>query len=355
MSDKCSNNSTSTASVSSSTSSQCPDNKRQRVEPNDESSSNSDLNSSASSLTTITTDLSLILRQFECCVCLEHITPPILQCRNAHIFCQTCRQKLRTPATCPECREYLPIGDSRCHHLERLAIDLCLSFPCKYSSSGCSVGSILTEKKNHEMQCEYRPYKCWESEEVECEWSGNKEQMFQHLIDVHQNESHDLDSDQLTFKVTGYNQQEWTQWSEMVTFKEQHFVFILTRDSDAIITDVTGLFSVRHDIVKFKAILLFIGEQRIADQYQYTIELSDPSNRQYFHFRERPHSVRQEVSQLLERSNRKGFAFDENLIKRFTDDNQFIIKLNITEEDIDGNPSENTVKSDKIITLDNVY
>ena len=56
-------------------SSECPTNEKQRVEPNGECSSNSGLNSSASSLTTITTDLSLILQQFECCVCLDYITP----------------------------------------------------------------------------------------------------------------------------------------------------------------------------------------------------------------------------------------------------------------------------------------
>ena len=147
-----------TGAVISSTSSECPPNKKQRVEPKAESSSNSGLNSSASSLTTITTDLSLILRQFECCVCLEHINPPILQCGNAHLFCQSCRRELQTPATCPECREPLPDGDSRCHPMEQIAVNLGLPFPCKYSLSGCSVTSILTEKKNHENQCEYRPY-----------------------------------------------------------------------------------------------------------------------------------------------------------------------------------------------------
>ena len=189
------------ASVRSSTSSRCPNNKRQRVEPIRLISSNSGSESSGSSLTTITTDLSVILQQFECCVCLEHITPPILQCPNAHLFCESCRQRFRTPVKCPQCRESLPNKDSRCYPLEQIAVDLGLQFPCKYSSSGCSVGSVLTEKKNHENHCEYQPLKCLE----ECEWSGDKKRMVRHLIDDHFYDIHDLNSHNLVIKLLDYN------------------------------------------------------------------------------------------------------------------------------------------------------
>ena len=212
----------STASVSSSTSSQWPNNKRQRVEPNGESSSNSGLNSSASSLTTITTDLSLILRQFECCVCLEHITPRILQCPNGHLFCQECRQKLTKPVKCPECRVPLPKNNIRNHPMEQMAINLGLAFPCKYGSSGCSVGSILTEKKYHEIKCQYRPFKCWE----ECEWSGDKEQMFQHLIDDHQYVNRDLEKVNLIINLTKFSEISRCQWSELVSLGEHQLLTV---------------------------------------------------------------------------------------------------------------------------------
>ena len=124
----------STEAVSSSSSDECPPNKRQRL--GSDSAGTDQTNGPTQP--TIVGDITPILSQFDCCVCLEHISPPILQCRNSHLFCQTCRQKLRTPATCPECREPLPKGDSRCYHLEQIAVILGIPFPCKYSSNGCS-------------------------------------------------------------------------------------------------------------------------------------------------------------------------------------------------------------------------
>ena len=327
---------TSTASVGSSTSSQWPNNKRQRVEPNDESSSNSGLNSSASSLTTITTDLSLILEQFKCCVCLEHITPPILQCRNSHLFCQTCRQKMRTPVKCPICSETLPKNNIRCHTLEQIALNLGLPFPCKYGSSGCSVGSILTEKKNHENQCQYRSYKCWE----DCEWSGDKQQMVRHLIDVHSYDNYDLDSFDLVIDISDYLMKEWCRLSELVSFNGQHFVIFLERDY--------GFSKTIDPIVTFKVIVLFIGEQRDANQYKYQISMSDHSNDKSLQFKDRPVSIRKDMTELLDHSNNSGFVFDENLIQRFTDDKGIRFLLSITE-DIQ---SESSLKSNTIITFE---
>ena len=33
-------------------------------------------------------------------------------------------------------------------------------FPCKYSSNGCGVMLLHTEKMEHEDACEFRPYVC---------------------------------------------------------------------------------------------------------------------------------------------------------------------------------------------------
>ena len=331
---------TSTASVRSSNSSQCPNNKRQRVEPNDESSSNSGLNSSTSSLTTITTDLSLILWQFECCVCLDYITPPILQCPNAHLFCQTCRQNLRTPVKCPECREPLPTNNMRCHPMEQIAVNLGLLFPCKYSSSGCSFTSILTEKKEHENQCEFRPYRCHRL----CQWSGDKLNWIQHLIDVHNFLNRDLDSHNLIFNITEYATCKFSRWSELLSFKGQHFVFLLKRNPEE---------RNEHIIVNFKAIVLFFGEQRDANHFKYRISMSDHSNGLRLYFEEKPQSVRESARPFLLTDNLLGLAFDENLIKKFTKKANFEFKLNITDEDNKEYLTECQLKSDLIIPLTN--
>ena len=324
---------------SSSDATECPSNKRQRIQQNGQNSSDSGLNSSASSLTTITTDLSLILRRFECCVCLEHITPPILQCPNAHLFCQTCRQRFRTPLKCPICSEPLPNKDSRCYPLEQIAVDLGLPFPCKYDSNGCSVTSILNEKKNHENQCQYRPFKCWECNVYE--WSGDKEQIIQHMIDVHSYDSYDLDSHNLVIEVNDYAMEDSCRLSELVSFKGQHFVFFLEKDD--------GIPDIVDPIGTFKAIVLFIGEEKDANQYKYKIKMSDHSSDRSLHFEDRPLTIREDLTKLLDHSKNSGFVFDENLIQRFTDDIGIRLQLNITDEDI---PSESSSKSNIIISFD---
>ena len=241
----CSAKPTSTASVSGYTSGECPINKKQRVESNGESSSDTN----RPIVPTISGDLSRILSKFECCVCLEYISPPILQCPNSHLFCLRCRQQLKAPEKCPNCQQTLPESDSRCLTLEQLAVDLGLPFPCKYSSSGCSVTSLLTEKKNHENLCEFRHYKCWECEGRE--WFGDKQQMFQHLIDIHQYVNQDLDSESnnVVIMIDHFCREEWTQWYELVTFNGQHFVLFVIRDYNEHSED---------HIVKFKAHCLLI-------------------------------------------------------------------------------------------------
>ncbi|KAL1439412.1 hypothetical protein MTO96_010231 [Rhipicephalus appendiculatus] len=45
-----------------------------------------------------------MLSLFECPVCSDSVLPPIVQCRNGHLVCATCRENLDT---CPVCREEL--------------------------------------------------------------------------------------------------------------------------------------------------------------------------------------------------------------------------------------------------------
>jgi E3 ubiquitin-protein ligase SIAH1 len=101
-----------------------------------------------------------------------NVQPPILQCQSGHLICSNCRPKL----TCPTCRE--PLGN-----ICNLAMEIVVStvmFPCKYSTSGCAVSLLHTEKEEHEESCEFGPYSCqcpWAS----CKWQGSLEQLVTHL------------------------------------------------------------------------------------------------------------------------------------------------------------------------------
>lgn len=91
---------------------------------------------------------------FECPVCFDYVLPPILQCQNGHLVCQSCRGKI---TCCPTCR--VPIASAiRNLPLEKLAENL--RFPCKFSSNGCEARLEVTAKLDHEDLCEFKPYQC---------------------------------------------------------------------------------------------------------------------------------------------------------------------------------------------------
>ena len=77
---------------------------------------------------------------FECPVCFDYVLPPILQCHAGHLVCSNCRPKL---TCCPTCRRRLR-GNIRNLAMEKVASTV--MFPCKYSSGGCGVSLLHTEK-----------------------------------------------------------------------------------------------------------------------------------------------------------------------------------------------------------------
>ena len=79
---------------------------------------------------------------FECPVCFDYVLPPILQCHAGHLVCSNCRPKL---TCCPTCRGQLG-GNIRNLAMEKVASTVL--FPCKYSSGGCGMTLLHTEKVN---------------------------------------------------------------------------------------------------------------------------------------------------------------------------------------------------------------
>ncbi len=79
---------------------------------------------------------------FECPVCFDYVLPPILQCQAGHLVCSNCRPKL---TCCPTCRGQLG-ANIRNLAMEKVASTVL--FPCKYSSGGCVITLLHTEKVN---------------------------------------------------------------------------------------------------------------------------------------------------------------------------------------------------------------
>jgi hypothetical protein len=129
---------------------------------------------------------SSILSMLECPVCLDHMGPPIHQCRRGHLVCNNCRGQL---IQCPTCRSRFT--DLRNLALERIA-DL-LHFPCK--NDECGQSFKLRSKDEHELNCPWRVYKCMAHD---CQWQGLHQSLLTHVQEQHSElilvgNSHSLD------------------------------------------------------------------------------------------------------------------------------------------------------------------
>ena len=289
-------------------------------------STDSSIHSKDGSMICLRADKSQLLSHFECCVCYDIISPPILQCPNAHVFCQTCLNKFEPPYTCPTCREPLPPKPIRNLPMEKIAASLGLPFPCKYKICGCRSSSTLTEKTLHESLCEFRPFNCpsiW----GRCHWLGDRDQVFEHLVREHKYKNQALhqlkDSPNIVRSDFYYNlkynlvEMKVANWTKLLTFKNYEFFFVLSRKCSIAME------------MNFKAILFFIGEQRIANRFRYRLEIGDESDGPRIQFEDTPNSIRNGVPLTV--SAGMGLAFDNQVAERFIDDNIFRIIFELRE------------------------
>ena len=223
-----------------------------------------------------------LLSQFECPVCMNHITPPILQCLNGHIICRECQRKL-SPKTCPTCRKPMPTEECHTLALEQIAVNIGLKFQCKFQALGCQTSLLLSEKANHEKCCQYEPFHC-PGLDGPCNWSGNEEQLIQHLADVHKfqrlignNFHHQLDTKTL-------NNQESYKSAAVFHFNYQYFIWCFTKK-----------FTKSDDRI-FTYFVVFIGKQSDANKYKYKCEIVKKSNGSRLMFEGIPNSIRDKKS-----------------------------------------------------------
>ena len=296
--------------VCSSTSSHSQQKKKQKLDLSPDISANT-------SQLTISGDISQTLSLFECCVCLEYINPPILQCRNSHVFCKPCRQNFKSPLKCPTCRDTIPRKDNRNYSLEQIADSLRLQFPCKYKTNGCDVTSLLTDISKHEDLCQHKPFKC---PDVlgECEWSGSKEEVTQHLMDEHNYRRIDSRIFNKRIKLNDKRAKLCDNfWAIILYYKNQNFV---------IITKLENI----HKC--YSIIVLFIGEQIIADQFKYKIKVFNDNNDNKLQCIEKPISIRRDVESLLSFNNNEGLTLDNKMIDKLSFDHTFKLKITIKSE-----------------------
>ena len=291
-------------------------NKRQRVKPNYHCSvhTSSADHSNKPALALTESDVQKLLSQFECPVCLDHISPPILQCLNGHILCKDCSERM-SPKTCPTCREYMPTKDNRNHQMERMAITLGLLFPCKHRELGCRVTSLLTEMATHDKCCPYDKVQICQGLHPGCTWLGTVDQLVQHLIYDHKLLI--IFGNRFAQKVDLNDPTRMTN-SEQYIIKYANHYFIwcynLTNESSNIY---------------FKFYLLFIGEQKDANKFLYKYEMENQLNGSRTVFEARPVSIGQKVTF----NSCNGLVFDLVTAKQFSSSNcnELIISLRIIQ------------------------
>lgn len=118
-----------------------------------------------------------MLSLFECPVCSDSVLPPIVQCRNGHLVCSSCRENVDT---CPVCREQL--DDIRNLALERIAEKV--KFPCKFVTSGCTFMLSAADKLRHQAICRFRSFRC-PHPSGKCQWQGSANEVKHHLVNSH--------------------------------------------------------------------------------------------------------------------------------------------------------------------------
>lgn len=103
-----------------------------------------------------------------CPVCLERLTPPLVQCSNGHSTCSKCIKIEK----CPICRAPFLTTPSRV--LDRI-LHL-LPQPCLYVGAGCPD----IEFDSHQDFCVFRPIKCPLGITGSCPWSGTVKEWLDH-------------------------------------------------------------------------------------------------------------------------------------------------------------------------------
>ena len=261
--------------------------------------------------TVLSTDVKAcdLLSQFICYVCLDLVSPPILQCPNGHLFCQSCRKKL-SPSICPACRESLPIRDIHNRGLEQMATSLGLLFACKNQTNGCSVTTLMKDKATHEKACEFQPLKCIEKEGLNsCQWIGTKEELVTHLVTRHQFLYLYLTERNFPYTVKFQNLNRQTKFclKEILHYNNHRLVYALDIDYS------------RGYRTAIKLLLFSTEEEDFANRFSYKLEISNQCGGPRIDFEDRLKSYSRLNSDLI--TNGFVLIYNPDISEQYRTDN----------------------------------
>ena len=129
-----------------------------------------------------------LYKLLECPICLDTMGPPIFQCREGHLICSPCREKIDK---CPTCR--IPLDNIRNRALENMVAKMVM--PCPNRIFGCTMTPRFEDMVRHQEVCQYRMYHCPRSRLVYVQ--GPLSQVADHLKEKHNRLSHTTIMDSL--------------------------------------------------------------------------------------------------------------------------------------------------------------
>lgn len=91
---------------------------------------------------------------FQCTICYDRLSKPIITCTTGHLFCHPCSGKVND---CPLCHtDFTANGNLALNNILESS-----TFPCKNKQSGCKLIKIYAEIREHEEQtCNYKRLQC---------------------------------------------------------------------------------------------------------------------------------------------------------------------------------------------------
>jgi len=198
---------------------------------------------------------------FECPICFDFAVPPIYQCQNGHLVCQSCSSKI---THCPTCR--VPISGPSIRNLQLDRLANTFQFPCKFNFNGCPWKSYWFQKREHEEHCDYISYSC-PCPGTACKWTGLLSQVMPHLSENHKSIT-TLNGDDIVFLATDINLKGAVDWVMIQSCFNHHFLLVLEKQE------------LKTGQQQFFAMVQLIGSQKEAKKFKYRLELSDNSSGQ---------------------------------------------------------------------------
>lgn len=185
-------------------------------------------------------------------------------------------------------------------------------FPCKYSSSGCPVTLLHTDKQEHEETCEYRPY-CCPCPGASCKWQGSLEQVMGHLMQQHKSIT-TLQGEDIVFLATDINLPGAVDWVMMQSCFGHNFMLVLEKQEKL------------EGQQMFYAIVQLIGTRKQAENFAYRLELN--GHRRRLSWEATPRSIHDGVQSAIVASD--CLVFDTNIAQLFADHGNLGINVTIS-------------------------